>query len=252
MKYVYLILNWVFGVLFGLTGLISLVESPLAGLCLIGASLLLLPPVRNIVHSKTNIEIPFKIRAAAIFVLFISFGVFVGHSQDKRSAELAAQLAEEKAREIAQARQENIDYFKSNREEVISRVSTALTEQNYQLAISRSKKYLAANDTELNALYEQAKDALDEIRRAEKEAREKERREGKTKEILAKLKTVAASEFQEKRDLYQQLVELNPDNAPYKAKLEHYSLKLSEKLEVTVHGAETGHRHLPPQPERSL
>jgi predicted membrane metal-binding protein len=54
MKLVYLILSWVFGVFFLLTGLLSIIESPLGGVCLIIMAALLLPPIRNFVYSKTK------------------------------------------------------------------------------------------------------------------------------------------------------------------------------------------------------
>lgn len=231
MKYVYLALNWVFGVLLGLSGLISLVESPLGGICLIAISLLLLPPIRNAVYARTKKELPFKARAISIFVLFIAFGIFVGQSQERKAAELEAQKAEEQAQKVAEARQEHIDYFNSHKDEIISSASSALSEKNYHLVMSQTSKYLPANDAELNEIYTQAKNALEEIKRAEKEAKEKLQRETKTKELVAKLKTVPASEFKENRDLYQQLVKLNPDNTTYQQKFYYYSQKLTEKLE---------------------
>lgn len=231
MKYVYLTLNWVFGVLLGLSGLISLVEFPLAGFCLIGISLLLLPPVRNAVYVKTKKELPFKARAISIFVLFITFSIFVGQSQEQKAAELEVQKAEEQAQKVAAARQDNIDYFNSNKEEIISSVSSALSEKNYQLVMNQTSKYLPANDAELNEIYSQAKNALDEIKKAEREAKEKLQREAKTKELIAKLKTVPASEFKQNKDLYQQLVKLKPNNTTYAQKFDYYSQKLTEKLE---------------------
>ena len=129
MKYVYLILNWVFGVIFLLTGVLSLVESPLAGLSLITAAALLLPPVRNFVYSKTNKELPVKARAISIFILFMAFGFFVGQAQDRKQQQLAAQQAQENAEKAAQLRQENIDYFNANRERIMSALKTALSEK---------------------------------------------------------------------------------------------------------------------------
>lgn len=231
MKYVYLTLNWVFGVLLGLSGLLFLIESPLAGFCLIAISLLLLPPVRNAVFAKTNKEYPLKARAISIFVLFIAFGIFVGQSEQKKAAELEAQKAEEQAQKIAKARQDNIDYFNSHKEEILASASSALSEKNYQVVVSQTSKYLPANDADLNEMHGQAKTAIDEIKKAEKEAREKAQRESKAKEIVAKLKTVPGSEFAENKNLYQQLVQLNPDNETYQKKLDYYSQKLSEKIE---------------------
>jgi len=87
MKLVYLALNWVFGVLFLLRGLFSIVESPFGGICLIVISALLLPPVRSFAYSKTNKELSVKARAILIFILFIAFGVFIGQSQDRKAQE---------------------------------------------------------------------------------------------------------------------------------------------------------------------
>jgi hypothetical protein len=231
MKYVYLTLNWVFGVLLGISGLMSLIESPLGGICLITISLLLLPPVRNAVYAKTNKELPFKARAISIFVLFIAFGVFVGQSQENKVAELEAQKAEEQVQKVAQARQENIDYFNRNKEEILASASSALSEKNYQIVVSQTSKYLPANDDNLNEIHGKAKSALDEIKKAEKEAKEKLQRESKTRALVAKLKTVPSSEFAENKNLYQKLVKLNPDNTDYQQKLDYYSKKLSEKIE---------------------
>lgn len=231
MKYVYLTLNWVFGVLLGLSGLISLIESPLEGVFLIAISLLLLPPVRNAVYAKTKKELPFKTRAISVFVLFIAFGIFVGQSQEKKAAVLEAQQSEEQAQKLAQDRQDNINYFKGHKEEIISSASSALSENNYQLVINQTSKYLPANDAELNEIESQAKNALEEIKTAEREAKEKLQRETKIKELVTKLKTVPASELQQNKDLYQQLVKLNPDNTTYQQKFDHYSQKLTAKLE---------------------
>ena len=231
MKYVYLTLNWVFGIFFGLTGLISLVESPIGGVCLLAISLLLLPPVRNAVYSKTKKELPFKVRAISIFVLVISFGIFVGQSQEKKAAELEAQKVEVQAQKVAKARQDNIDYFNSHKEKIISSASSALSEKDYQLVMNQTSKYLPAKDTELTEIYNQAKNAIEEIKRVEREAKEKRQREAKTKEIIAKLKTVPGSEFKENKDLYQQLVKLNPENTTYQQKVDYYYQKLTEKLE---------------------
>lgn len=167
-------LNWVFGVLFGLSGLISLIESPLVGICLIVISLLLLPPVRNTVYAKTNKELSFKARAISIFVLFIVSSIFAGQSLEKKADELKAQKAEEEVQKVAKAkaRQDNIDYFNGHKEEILSSASSALSEKNYQLVMNQTSKYLPANDAGINEIYSQAKSALDAIKKAESEAKD--------------------------------------------------------------------------------
>lgn len=223
MKYVYLTLNWVFGVLFLLTGLLSLVESPLGGLCLIIISFLLLPPLRNFVYSKTSKELPVKARAVTIFALFVAFGVFVGQAQDKKEQEVAAQQAQEKAEKAAIARQENIDYFNQNKDEILAKANAALSEKNYQDVISQTSKYLVAGNEQLQKINTTAKTATAEKQKAEK-----------TESLLVKLKAVPATELEENKNLYQQLSNMHPDNEKYKEKLAHYTAKIEEEKQAKI------------------
>lgn len=215
MKYVYLALNWVFGVLFLLAGTLSLVESPLAGLCLIAAAVLLLPPVRNFVYSKTNQEFPVKARAVSIFVLFMAFGFFAGQAQEQKEQELAAQNAQEKAEKAAQLRQENIDHFEANREKIIASIDKAISDEDYQEAISQSNKYLVSGDKELEQLNAQAKNKLAAIQKA-----------NKTEKLLAELKSVPTEEYEKNKRLYQQLLSMHPDHELYKSKVAFYDGKI--------------------------
>ena len=223
MKYVYLTLNWVFGVLFLLTGVLFLVESPLAGLSLVAAAALLLAPVRNFVFSKTNKEFPVKARAISIFILFMAFGFFVVQAQDRKEQELAAQQAQEKAEKAAQLRQENIDYFNANREQIMSTVKKALSEKDYQSVISHSSNYLVADDKELEKINSQAKDELASIEQAKK-----------TEKLLAELKSVPAQEYEKNRSLYQQLLRMHPDNELYKKKVIFYAGKVEEEKQKQI------------------
>ncbi|MGK0248221.1 MAG: DNA polymerase III epsilon subunit family exonuclease [Oleispira sp.] len=91
MKYVYLTLNWFFGVFFLLGGLTTLPKSILSGACLITISLLLLPSSREFVYSKTNKRLSFKARAAMIFVIFFAFSVLNAQSQSENNQEEMAQ-----------------------------------------------------------------------------------------------------------------------------------------------------------------
>jgi uncharacterized protein (UPF0297 family) len=209
MKYVYLTLNWVFGALFLLTGVFSLVESPLAGLCLIAAAALLLPPVRNFVYSKTNKEFPVKARVISIFILFMAFGFFVGQAQDRKEQELAAQQAQ--------------DYFNANREQIVSTVKKALSEKDYQSVISQSNKYLVAGDKELEQMNAQAKNELASIEKAKK-----------TEKLLTELEGVPAQEYEKNRSLYQQLLSLHPDNELYKTKVAFYTGKVEEEKQKKI------------------
>lgn len=249
MKYVYLALNWIFGFLSLLIGTVSIIESPFAGLSLILISLLLLPPVRNFAHSKIKKELPTKVRGVAIFILFIAFVVFVGQSQDRKAQELAVQEAQEQAERVASLRQQNIDYFNNNSSKILSQIKAALDNANYKEAVSLFSKYLPSKNKELIDLHgeaksrlaaiakaekeekEKAKSKLAAIAKAKKEAKEKAERKVKTEEILAKLKSIPASQYERNRAFYQQLVTYNPSVDKYKNKLSYYSGKIKEENE---------------------
>lgn len=221
MKFIYLALNWIFGVLFFLTGVLSLIESPLGGICLIVIAVLLLPPVKNFVYSKTNKKIPVKTRAISIFVLLMAYGAFIGHSQDRKAQELLTQQAQERAEKAAHIRQEKIDYFNANREQIISSVKAALLAKKYKSVISQSRKYLVAKDIELEQINSQAKRELAAIQKTEK-----------TKKLLTELKSIPLKEYEKNKNLYQQLVNLHPENNKYKSKLIFYNTKITEKKET--------------------
>ena len=232
MKYIYLALNWVFGLFFGLTGVMALFESPLAGISFVLISMLLLPPIRNIVYGKIQKKLSFAKRALSIFVLFIVGGMFLDQPQERSAAEKEAQQAEDLAQDIEKVRQENINYFNENRGEIISSALLALSESNYQLVMIETNKYLPANDGELNEINAQAKNVLEEMEKAEEEAEaelaELQRQE-RTEEILAELRTIPASELHENKTLYAELLDMHPDNTTYQEKFDYYSQKIYEK-----------------------
>lgn len=198
---------------------------------MIAIAALLLPPAKDFFYSKTNKELSLKSRAVSIFVLFIVSSIFTGQSQDKKAQELAAEQAQKQAEKIAQIRQENISHFNANHEQIISSAKAAFSAKEYQSVISQSSKYLDSGDKELEQLNNQAKTELAEIQKSEKAAKEKIEKETKTKDLLEKLKTISASQYELNEHFYQQLVNYNPENGPYREKLTYYSGKVREEQE---------------------
>ena len=67
------------------------------------------------------------------------------------------------------------------------------------------------------------------VKQVDSQMNEKER-ETKTIEILAKLKKIPVSQYALNKHLYQQLVNYNPENEKYSAKLKYYSQRLKEQI----------------------
>lgn len=226
MKYIYLAFNWIVGVLFLLMGLVSLIDTPKAGVTLVLISMLLLPPVRNFVFSKTKKEISQKHRIVAIFALVMVFGVFV--NQDKASKELEAKAQEAKAQaeQIAKVRQENIDYYNANKNQIISTAKNEFEAKNYNAVISTLSKYLVSGDEELKKLHSLASTELAAIKKREK-----------TNNLLAQVKKIPASELENNNNVYKQLLALHPDNTTYKKKVDFYTARIKEEEDKRIAAA---------------
>jgi len=121
---------------------------------------------------------------------------------------------------MAQLSQKNIHYFNTNREQIISSMKKAFSEKEYQSVISQAHKYSAVKNKELKEINANAKRELDIIERAKK-----------TKKILAELKTIPSKEYEKNKNLYQQLVAINPNSQAYKKKHIYYQSKVSEQRE---------------------
>lgn len=226
MKFIYLTLNWIFGILFMISGLGLIFLYPLSGLSLILISLLLLPPIRKLVYSKTNKEIPIMARGISIFILIIAFFVFTGLKQNRDARMLAAKEAQEKDKVVAT----NIDYFNKNSSQILDEINKSFQKGNYEGVISLSSKYLSSKNQELIELNSASKSKLATI---EKEAIEKADRESKTEAILAKLEAFPESDYLPNLIFYKQLVILNPDNEKYIERRTFYSRKIKERNEKT-------------------
>jgi hypothetical protein len=220
MRYVFLALNWVFGVLFLTTGTAFLLSSARAGIAMLAIALLLLPPFRNFVYAKTGQAVPPKARGIAVVVLFVAFVIFGVQDQSREAQEAAAKEAQAQAEVAAALRERNVEYFNQNSAQILGEIKKAISTGDLNGAIALSAKYISAENPELRELNAQA--------RAGQYAAE--RRET-TRRIVAQLKDVPATELEENRNLYQQLVSLNPGVSSYADKLQFYSDKIKEVQE---------------------
>lgn len=209
MQKIYSIFNWVMGILFLIGGLGGLFEAPLAGICLITAGALLLPPARKMVFSKTNKRVPALIRFISVFILFGLFGFFTNKSEDSnKSKELAAEEREN---------QEAISLFNNDRNEVIDSIRNLISCGNYEEAITETDRLLVTEDSEIEELNKQAITNKEELENART-----------TEELLAEVENTIEFDYRKYKELYTQLSEIHPNNDDYKEKIAFYSEKIIE------------------------
>ncbi len=227
MKFIYLILNWFFGITFFLFSLATMVlYSFLSGLCYLSISLLLLPPVREFIYSQTKLSIGFKMRVLVIFVLSMSSVYFQGKAMTEKREALAREQAKER---VAKINKMHTQYFNEHRDSVIKSIEQALKQQEYELAVSESSKYLITNDKVVRQLNTTARNALAEKQRKEEEKRKQQ----EAQKILAELKTIPVSDYLENRDLYKKLVDYYPDNKKYREKYQFYAQQWDRQIHET-------------------
>ena len=220
MKIIFAILNWFFGLLFGLLGIsmIATGEALSSASAIFLISFLLLPPIRSLFFKISKKSLPVTYRALTIFVLFVLFVVF-GWS-------VAANEDAVEAKRLERSQTSSLDYFNSNREDVLSTISDALSVSDFDQAMTEIDKYILVTDSAFLELAAEAKLA----KKADEAAQQQARKQARTESLLGKLKTVPESSFQENIDLYKQLADLYPDNNRYKEKIAFYNQKLTERL----------------------
>ncbi len=75
-----LILSWIFGILFALTGFISVFSEPIPGLVMLIMAAVLLPPVVKLIEQKSSFKLTRTIKAVIIIVSLIIFGATIDTS----------------------------------------------------------------------------------------------------------------------------------------------------------------------------
>lgn len=215
MKYVYLALNWIFGVLLLVGGIALTFKSFLGGLTLILMSLLLLPPAKEFAHSKINKTLTSKERSVALFVLFIGFMVFTIQSQEANIKEAKAAKAQAQIEEMAALKKKNIEFFGKNSVKILRDMQAAFDDKKYKKVLSSSSRYVATKNKELIELRKKANAELTLINNAKR-----------TKMLLDTLKATPKSNHKLKMDLYQKISNYNPKNETYKKKHAYYLKKV--------------------------
>lgn len=233
-SFIYLTLNWVFGVGLFLFGVVLTIAVPFSGLSFINISsglyfiamsVFLLPPVRKFAYSYIGKELPARVRVFSILALFAAFIVFGWQSNEQQ---LAVQMVSQQ--------QEKIDYFNSNRSKIITSIKIALSAKDYKSALLLSRKYRSISDKIIEQMINEATSKLKKTPGAMQNAMD-------TEKILSEIENAKSNELEKIRDLYQELVYLSPNNDTYRPKVYFYEKKITkektEKLLLALDGTKT-------------
>jgi len=92
-----LILSWIFGVLFALTGIVSVFSEPIPGLVMLTMAAVLLPPVTKLVDQKWKFHLSDGIKIVVIIIGFVIFGSTIDTSKTTKQQNNQPQIQQEQA-----------------------------------------------------------------------------------------------------------------------------------------------------------
>lgn len=92
-----LILSWIFGVLFVLTGIVSVFSEPIPGLVMLIMAAVLLPPVTKLVDQKWKFHLSSGMKIVAVIIGLIIFGATVDTSDVSNTQQAESQKEEQQA-----------------------------------------------------------------------------------------------------------------------------------------------------------
>jgi len=75
-----LILSWIFWIIFGLTGIVSVFSEPIPGVVMLVMAAILLPPINRLVDKKWKIHLSGGLKIALIVLGFIIYGITIDTS----------------------------------------------------------------------------------------------------------------------------------------------------------------------------
>lgn len=101
-----LVLSWIFGVLFGLTGIISVFSEPIPGIVMLAMATILLPPVNKLVDEKWKFHLSGGIKVVVIIVGLIIFGSTVDTSSTSKQPDSQPQIQQEQKQAVSNTEQQ--------------------------------------------------------------------------------------------------------------------------------------------------
>jgi len=223
-------LGWVISALLGLAALGAFAVYAIGGAIILIAAVIVLPPVNAWLKRQLNIVIPWKAKAWSVLGLFIWAGYAMGRNQ--------TEAKEQEAARAAAARVDSLRaYYASYGPEIRQRMDSALKAHSYRLASSIGQRYVAAaiKDPQLARLYSDAQTGL-----------KREADQTKERSLLARAAATPSTNLEANREVYRELVDINPANTSYKAKYDDYDNQIRQERAV----AQDRIRRFGPMPHR--
>lgn len=101
-----LILGWIFGILFALTGIISVFSEPIPGIVMLIMAAVLLPPINKLVDEKWKLHLSGGMKIVVIIIGFIIFGSTIDTSETEKQQNNQTQVQQEQEQSVSNIKQQ--------------------------------------------------------------------------------------------------------------------------------------------------
>ena len=101
-----LILSWIFGILFALTGIITVFSEPIPGIVMLIMAAILLPPINKLVDKKWKLHLSGGMKIVVIIIGFIIFGSTIDTSETEKQQNNQSQIQQEQEQSISNTEQQ--------------------------------------------------------------------------------------------------------------------------------------------------
>ncbi|VVP71478.1 cytochrome d ubiquinol oxidase subunit II [Pseudomonas fluorescens] len=222
------LLYWVFGLTFALWTLTVIFQAPVAAIPLLIATILLLPPLCNMLMVKFQFDLQPSFRVIGAVVLGVAgMLLFSNHVRNEITAQNTAAESAAAQKKVEQKKADT-DYLVANKPAITTQFQQLLDAKKIIEARNLLQKYKGLGDADVDAMFAKVDAKVKEIARDEQ-----------TASLKAKLAQLGKDDYAGQEATYKALLALYPGNKEYTDKLaaaSHEIKKASEFQQRRVAG----------------
>ena len=143
-----LILSWIFGILFALTGIVSVFSEPIPGLVMLIMAAVLLPPVTKLVDQKWKFHLSRGMKIVVIIIGFIIFGATIDTSNVSTTQQTEPQKEEQQTTQNEDVVDETVTTEQVNEEQPQAETNEQVANEEKTETIPTPEKAEIPEETE--------------------------------------------------------------------------------------------------------
>lgn len=211
------LLYWIFGLLFAGWTLTVIFQVPVAAIPLLIATVLLLPPLCNMLMVKFQFDLQPSVRVIGAVVLGVAgMLLFSNHLRDEITAENKAAESVAAQKKIEQKKVDT-DYLVANKPAITTQFQQLLDAKKIVEARNLLQKYKGLGDADVDAMFAKVDAKVKDIARDEQ-----------TASLKAKLAQLGKDDYAGQETIYKALMALYPGNKEYTDKLAAASYEIKK------------------------